>query len=167
MGEVGRWCTLPGTKRVKDSESFKASTYCKRSLKTSWPSAFIIHYSLSFTATRKSSSDIKHCYILGRHKQNNNLPCPEIALFFFFFPPAILQALISEARFALKAIVFSEQVRCWFELLTHTFMKHTRPGELLEVSWTELCSSASRMQLRLHYTCSQSDESLWDRDNIK
>lgn len=85
MGEVGRWCMLPGTKRVKDSESFKASTYCKRSLKTSWPSAFIIHYSLSFTATRKSSSDIKHCYILGRHKQNNSLPCPEIALFFFFF----------------------------------------------------------------------------------
>jgi len=29
----------------------------------------------------ENSSDIKHSYILGRHTQNNSLPCPEIALF--------------------------------------------------------------------------------------
>lgn len=109
MGEVGRWCTLPGTKRVKDSESFKASTYCKRSLKTSWPSAFIIHYSLSFTATRKSSSDIKHCYILGRHKQNNNLPCPEIALFFFFFPLQSCKPLFLKPDLPSKQLYFQSR----------------------------------------------------------
>lgn len=134
-GEVGRWYMLPGTERVKDCDSFKASAHCKRSLKTSWAPQFIIHYSLSFIPTGKSSYNIKHSYILSRHKQNNSLPCPEIALFF----PVILRAFISEARFALKAIVFSEQVRYWFELLTHTFMKHRGSGELLEILWTELC----------------------------
>lgn len=135
MGEVGRWYVLPGTKRAKDCESFKASACRKRSLKTFWPPAFITHYSLSPIPTGKSSSDIKHPYILGRRKKPNSLPCPEIA----FFSLAILQAFIFETRFALKAIVFSEQVRCWFELSTHTFMKHTGSGELLEISWTELC----------------------------
>lgn len=90
----------------------------------------------------ENSSDIKHSYILDRHTQNNSLPCPEIAL----FCPAILQAFISEARFALRVIVFSEQVRCWFELLTHTFMKHSGLEELLEISQAELCVQLCHFQ---------------------
>lgn len=73
---------LPRMKRVKDCESFKASARRKRSLKTSWPPAFITHYSLSFIPTGKSSFDIKHPCILGRHKKKSTLPCPEIAAFF-------------------------------------------------------------------------------------
>lgn len=137
---------LPRMKRVKDCESFKASAPRKRSLKTSWPPAFITHYSLSFIPTGKSSSDIKHPYILGRHTKKSTLPCPEIAAFFllwsykplFFKPDLPSKQLYFQSRWDVGLNYWltplwstQDQESCW---------------KFRELS--SVCSSARKMQLK-------------------